>query len=822
MTFDRIQALIEADQKLALGEALKNLTPDERKDHAKDLVAYEKAHRAGDNRWQHAETLAIAGAGLLPNASALAPWLVRYRIFFQSRRPDNGITVVIDVLRHRELPWTPDLVTRIAAKMPARERWRQDLLHVVLEFCGDEPPDSDGFLLHLMDFGGHERWRPAFDALIPRMLETVGSGVVLGSARRRWPEFLCRQADRQVLLDGCLARLQQSGTPGEMDGFLALHEAIGVTLDEVAAHARDYVAMLPDARSTVASLAQNRLQWLDDAGRLDFGLLTEASRWVFGRTEKKLVRAQLTWLGKHAKANPDEALLTAAEMFAHESDDLRGQAVKLVVKHLGNASDATQAEIRALAEQLPADLAEQLGGSTAREDAVELPPFEPRPFPAPIATPDELTREVLAVFGHHSGAIDPSTVERILEALVRFAWQDRDALAKALEPFSDKTPWFDNARYNPRAEFVRAVIAARAKPRPLKRELSSEVDFAQNWEPGKGIGGLADQLAKRLHEIGRGLVHLPKPALVSTPTETSGLLDPATLLERLTRAESEGWEPWQRDLRQAADRLPRDTDAALFASLTSRAGAKVRDWLTSRTDPEIVITERTYRYPYRYAHELTDVGLYATVTPGLEQPEHSLREHDDWGPLIEWWPSSLPVQREVVAAHVVPHLRARTQSKGNDGPILPMLAEAHGPAGPALHLALCYGLGAELTLNRALAVDAMLILTARDQLDGRTLGDLLGQLLQRGDVVLNRVVPGLRDAARSGADRQVWDALTTALPRLWAHHRVADVVELAVELAQRVRPGGTVDGLAEVAARKGTSKAVVQARRLVAALGGTA
>jgi hypothetical protein len=151
-----------------------------------------------------------------------------------------------------------------------------------------------------------------------------------------------------------------------------------------------------------------------------------------------------------------------------------------------------------------------------------------------------------------------------------------------------------------------------------------------------------------------------------------------------------------------------------------------------------------------------------------------------------------------------------------------MLAEAHGPAGPALHLALSYGLGAELTVNRAHAVDAVLILAARDQLDGRTLGDFLGRLLERGDLVMNRVVPGLRDAARSGAARQIWDALTAVVPRLWTHNRVADVIELAVELAQRLRPGGTVGGLAEVAARKGSSKAVVQAKRLTSALGGTA
>ncbi|MDX8055822.1 DUF6493 family protein [Lentzea sp. BCCO 10_0798] len=822
MTFARIQALIESGRAYPLGEALKGLTAEQRKECAKDLIAYEKAHRASDGRWQHGEPLAIAGAGLLPSASALTPWLVRYPIsMHHSRRHDDNAGALVDVLRHRELTWMPDLVTRIAARMPTRERWRQDLLHVVLEFCGDDPPDSDGFLLHFMDSGVHTRWKPAFDTLIPRMLEVVGSGGIMG-ARRQWPEFLRDRADRQVLLDGCLARLQQGGTAAEVGGFLVLHEVIEVTVEEIAAHARDYVAMLPDSRSTVAGLAQDQLKRLDDAGRLDFGLLCEASRWVFGRTEKKLVRAQLTWLGKHGKANPDEVVLTAAELFAHKSDDLRGQAVKLIAKHLGNARDTTQAEVRALAEQLPGDLAEQLGGITSQEQAPELAAFEPRPFPSLIATLDELTGELLSAFGRNSSYVEPSTAERIIEAVVRFAWQDREALGEAIRPFSENTPWFDDSQHTPRSELIGAVLDARDKPRPLKHGVSTEVDFARNRKPEHGIGAVGDELAKRLYEIGRGLVHLPKPALVSTPTEMSGLIDPATLADRLARAEAEGWEPWQRDLRQAVQRLPRDTDTAVFASLTSKAAAKVRDWLASRTDPEIAIVERTYRHPWRYSSYMAETGLYATVTPGLEEPEQFLRDNDGWGPMMEWWPSSLPVQREVVAAHLVPHLRARTASKGADGPLLPMLAEAHGPAGPALHLALSYGLGAELTVNRAHAVDAVLILAARDQLDGRTLGDFLGRLLERGDLVMNRVVPCLRDAARSGAARQIWDALTTAVPRLWTHNRVADVIELAVELAQRLQPGGTVGGLAEVAARKGSSKAVVQAKRLMSALGGTA
>ncbi|MFD9699830.1 DUF6493 family protein [Lentzea sp. NPDC059081] len=831
MSFDRIQALIESRQLLALGEVLKSLGPEERAECAKELVAYEKKHRAGSRSWEHFDTLAVAGAGLLPSAATLTPWMMRYRIWWDETSPLNAGPVVLDVLRSRELPWTPDLVARLAAKMSARDLSRTDVLRVVLAFCGDTPPDTDGFLAHLMAFDGHRQWRPGFDPLIPRMLEVAGAGAAF-AVSREWLPLLRDRGDRRVVLDGCLARLQQSGGVTEMQGFLALHDVLDVTLDETAEHVRDYVAMLPDARSTVATLAQDRLRQLDEAGRLDFDLLGEASRWVFGRSEKKLVRTQLSWLGKHARTAPDEVVLITAELFAHESDDLRGHAVKLVAKHLAKISDTTRAELLVLAEQLPADLASQLGGVATQEESVILAPFTPGPWPEPIATLDELTREVLGLYGRNAGQIGGVAAERVVEAVVRFAWQDRETLTQAFQPIYDKHPWIlnrsaydaypDHAKRNAHTEFM-AVLAAVAEPAKPLGKISAAIHFAREWRvqlKRANNGGLAEQLAERLHEIEKGLRYSPRPALVSTPTAGSGLLDPTVLADRLAKADAEGWEPWQRDLKQACHRLPPTTTAADFAAVQGKPAAKVREWLSARTDPVITIEERTYHYPkyWRTQQDLSDTGLLAVVVPGLEEPQNRMHTFDEWGPMIEWWPSVLPAQREVVAAHLVPHLRGRTASKGGDGPLLPMLAESDGPAGPALHLALCYGLGAELTVNRAHAVDAVLILASRDQLDGALLGDLLGRTLDRG-LVVSRVVPGLRDAARSGAARQMWDAVSAALPQMWTSNRVADVVELAVELAQQVRPGGEVPGLAGVAARKGSSRAVVQAKRLVAALG---
>jgi hypothetical protein len=817
MSFDRIRALIESDQVLALGEVLKSLTPEERKAVAADLVPYEKKHRTGDGSWRHRESLAVAGAGVLPSASALTPWLVRYALWSAPKNPKSGTAVMIEVLRHRDPAWLPDLVARLAARMPTRELSRHDLLRVVLACCGENPPDSDGFVLHFLAFGDHEPWRPSFDVLFPRVLEVPGSGGYLGDARPV-QAVLCARMDRRQLLDGCLARLQQGGSPAEMKGFLELHRAIGVTPDEVAEHARDYVAMLPDSRSTVAAEAQERLKSLDERGKLDFDLLTDASRWVFGRTEKKLVRTQLTWLGKHAQARPDEVVLTVAELFAHESDDLRGQAVALIAEHQKKISDATRAELLALAEGLPSDLAARLGADAVAQDTAELAPFTPRPWPEPIATLDELTGEVRGLVARTTAFVDPVGLERIVEAVVRFAWQDREAVATAFEPIYDRHSWMrlrfdldepvDRARPDCRAEFF-AIIAAVAVPaEPHGRmERPAEPDT-----PGH-------HLAERLSEIARGLIRSPRPFLVSTPTEMSGLLDPASLLERLAKAEAQEWEPWSRDLRQACHRLPRDTRPEAFASLRGAAGTLLREWLTDRSDPVAELVERTRSTRYGYiAPAKLEKRLFATLDPGLPEPDRHWDGHHEWEALLPCWPAVLPAHREVVAAHLVPHLAHRRDSKGDDGALLPALAEADGPIGVATHLALAYGLGAEATVGRAHAVDALLVLASRGQFDGTALGEVVGALVERGELALNRVVPCLRDVARSGAARQVWDLVATALPQSWSHNRAADLVELAVELAQLLKPGGTVEGLAEVAARKGTSKAVVQARRLSGAL----
>jgi hypothetical protein len=104
------------------------------------------------------------------------------------------------------------------------------------------------------------------------------------------------------------------------------------------------------------------------------------------------------------------------------------------------------------------------------------------------------------------------------------------------------------------------------------------------------------------------------------------------------------------------------------------------------------------------------------------------------------------------------------------GPLLIALAKADGPVQTATLEAFAYPLNARDQHDRAAAVDALLVLTARGQLDGAALGRRIGELAVTTELMaLGRIVPCLRDLARSGAAAQTWDALAALLPPLISH-----------------------------------------------------
>jgi hypothetical protein len=339
---------------------------------------------------------------------------------------------------------------------------------------------------------------------------------------------------------------------------------------------------------------------------------------------------------------------------------------------------------------------------------------------------------------------------------------------------------------------------------------------------------------------------------MATPTAACGLLDPQVLLDRLARTAAEGWQPWEYDLQQALLRLPRDPrpDLADHARrLATRAGDRLARWLTDGglADPTVlrqnvtVFSRPALRAavvppptlpepgpPPPWAHGTGDTGegggfdpLQASLATRLcALPAPTGRQYDYYAAARSWftcWPAILPAYRDVTAAHLIPYLEQLTDTDHGTAIVLPLLAETDGPLGPAMTLALAYGLGATDARDRASTVDALLTLAGLGQLDSAALGADIATLTSTGTLKLTRVVPALRDAATAGAYPHVWPIIAAALPPLLGEkppNRIADLLALGTEIAGKAGADGAIPALAAYAERNGANRTATEARRL--------
>ncbi|WP_433175030.1 DUF6493 family protein [Actinoallomurus sp. CA-150999] len=904
-----LEPLFEASDIRAVAELARGLSDEERRALVTPLKEYERRlRRDWGYRWSNRATaVTIAGAACLSGATALAPWLARgelrehvtpqplptsaatpQEVVVWQNRPTayDVVSAVLDILIERDAAWLPGLIHRLAERLRVREWSADDLWRLVAgltERTGIDPPLTDGFVLGLVEehaFNGSaaiERVRrdPRWAAVVLRAFEVEQVGGWFGqSGDNGWPAALAALTaeglvGRDALLDACLGALQRGGRAGALRGFLAVHEAIAPTLDELAARARDYAALLPDGPSTVAGMAQDALFRLDDARRLELDTLLDASRSVLLRSEKKLVRAQLKRLDAVARrGDSSEVVRVLATAFGQEAADLQERALSLTIEH---ASPDMYAELAEGAAVLPADFrkraTEAFGGDPSEPTApVSGPPaWSPSPPPAPIGSPSELAEEFAALWAGQENVVDPVALERVLAALVAFAWTDRAALRDALDPVMKRyrmspglaSPpdghWYPDESH----ELSSAIGAAVTPPAP---HIGAWERQWQKWEQRwrKAVArrlwpGPERVLTLRLHEIAIGLAYDPRPILVSPPTTASGLIDPAELLGRLERLAAEGLEPWPLDLEQALLRLPRQVDDAIAVRarrIGTAAATCLADRLADGGLPFPEVTRHRHEFNARhwgdeeYVRDLVTmtsrapVGSSAAVLTTLSASEfRPARYYTTYW--MSCWPAMIPAHRDISASHLALHFAVHTRSGRGAGPLLPMLAEADGPIGVGMTLALAYGLGAHDRADRACAVDALLILAARERHeaaspggadalvegpdgtrgegpDWSALGGELGTMARDGVLSLNRVVPALTDLARSGVWAQTWEVIAAALPPALEGRpqRLADLLALGVEVAGVVRPREGIPALKAVAERGGSSRLVAEARRL--------
>ncbi|MFD7256827.1 hypothetical protein [Streptomyces sp. NPDC059874] len=456
-------------------------------------------------------------------------------------------------------------------------------------------------------------------------------------------------------------------------------------------------------------------------------------------------------------------------------------------------------------------------------------------------SPGALADEVAAVLADRR---DPGveTFERLLSAVVVHAYRDREALAAAL----GSVPREFAVRPNRRVACLAGIVGAAVEP--VRAEESWEnagagwLELCQHVALDYIAGARVDELQARLRAGD------PVPFPLSAPSGPTGAVEPRHLVERLAEYARLGVRPGPADLGQALLRCggPVDAEAVRAAEkLDSAEGPRVADWLRQGGLPqragwrerESGAPERPSRRRGARAGRRILVGhqaiegrgafprqfwsLFRKFEPAISCPHWSLPDFRDAHTV-----AALPWHPEIAAARLLTGVASAADQDGGRGApaFLEALAAADGPAGPAVHLAVAYGLASAPEEDREAAVRALLLLAARGRLDGELLGRELAELVGLGTLKVALVTESLRAAATApqGA-APVWAVLAAGLPGLLAATRPHAHGALLAVAADSARLSGARGELPEVTAlaqRPGSSRLLKEARRLRDALAG--
>ncbi|TDD31075.1 hypothetical protein E1286_45380, partial [Nonomuraea terrae] len=873
-----IRKLIETRHADRLAERVKELDEEGRKEVAARLPHLLKELRGRFDRWDtglvdYAIVLRVAGAATLGGAAAVASWLYRRDFAPQWAGADSDVDLVLAVVADRPAAWRADLAKRLALRARTSDDRGMPLALALLRATGVEPPPHDplvsGWLTSHLN-GPQEGLPddPLLDHLLPRLFEAEGAGRVLqweNDPRRGWLAALPALAEsgrvqREMLIDGCVRRFLRGGTPIDLRFFVRLHEALAPSPAESAAYARDYLRLLPASPGQVAELAVKRLRALDDhtaamsgstagggraAGDATPGGLTpddlaEAWESLLFRSERKLVRAGLSWLDRSVRRTPELAGVVAAPLaraFAAESRDLQEKAVELAVAHAAAMDEEGRATVREAIELLPYDLGRRAaeafpGGTVAKPEPAFAPPLLP-------AAPERSGRLVAPTssLAELSDLMNPHIVswpswekwERMLAGFVALATLDRAGLVAALRDQMPRSSYPSVSWHYPGGSWNRAehwLFGA-------ARSLTGTAPEAGTWRrllPTRRMTPPHRMLLHRAAEVVRAVEEgtLP-PVLLATPTHSTGHVAADELVRRLEILAAAGAKPLAADLQQALLRLPRTPDPeamARAARLASPSARIVAEWRCPEVRVELDWTCGSKAdcddwHDGSHHHDMRPV-LAATAEPtGLPLADLLLGSFESTASEAQhlaWWAATLPSHREVAAAHALPHVLRHhwTDSPAGSGR-LRGLARAEGAPGAAFAAMLAHALGDP---EQADAVDVLLEVAARDELPADEVGRQAGLLGANGHVKLTDLTAALDAAASRGAYAQVWLIAAAALPALLPapgqrpRHGLTGFVTLAATTAEWCGAHGEIPAVRDAAARRGTSGLLRELRRL--------
>ncbi|GGN81993.1 hypothetical protein GCM10010112_59060 [Actinoplanes lobatus] len=794
----------------------------------------------GEGPWERSTSPAglfgLTVIACMPTAARAAALLTR-----RSMRDWGRIRVdlFLEIARARELPWIGDLGVRLCGRLPARNPAPRDweFAEALLIEGGAEPPVTEpvvrGWLaaVRFAPLADHFRASPWLDLLLPSAFELDGLSGVEASFPYAVAQLTAEgRLDRATVLAATADRLTRPGTASALRPFARLHDALSPAPAETAPHLPVYARLLPEAPSPVAAMARGVLQALDDDGRLPLETLLEIGAATLVRSEKTLVREQIDWLDRVARREPDRAgeiLETVAVALAHPSLDLQERALGVIAVHLGAAGPETVTRLAEAAGGLTGTVRAMAGALLGPVPAeppgvVATPPAGRRAvaMPPPIGSAAELAEELTAL--RHGGSA--VRWERVMAGLVTLHHAGKLA----------------------------------GMPAEVIRMLPTGFEVPPFNVP-------ADVLTWRLAELSARLTGSPVPVLLATPTDVSGSIGAGTLVERMERLEEAGRDPWPVDFEQALLRVADTGDATVLAraaALGSPEGDRLAGWLGAARVETVGTRVEQPAGHYGYdAWTPVDTGpklirrVVVTMAPRRDDPRLPLlgrllftigrrpTAREDYLSFHHCPPEvlamTLPHDREAVAAWALPEIAALADRDSRDETALPLLGDCSGPPGPAVALALAYGLGARHQPGRAAAVDTYLAVTAgtgpppaaAGTCPGVTagagplpaaVGAELGDLCADGAVKLTRVVPALADAHAAGASAAVWETITGALPPLLkaTPRGLPDLLELATRVASQLGRRGEVPGLGTLAERGGGARLTREAKRLRTTLTG--
>ncbi|MET7482860.1 DUF6493 family protein [Streptomyces sp. NPDC005538] len=824
--------------------------------------------------------LHAAGAACETGAAAAATWIAASDMRWGQSSP----ALLIDILGDRDTDWLADVTHRLAGR-PASSSVPYELMAGLVRLSGCPVPTTDAYVRGWVEHVGHlwqrgdtllDRLRkdPHLAELVAAVFETedIGSPLEWASAEgpNSWVDALAQLSaegtlDRRRTVDACVARLLRGGTTLDNRVFLRLLKALALTREEQRERIADWLALASDGVSMVASHAQAVLGSLALDGELTPRRLAELSDAVLFRPEKKLVRAQLVLLGKVLARDASaaaEVLPALAQAFGHADAEVQERALKLVERHAKKiGSPDALAELAAAADQLVPALrtravktlgaAPVTAASTVYEELLPPAPEPVRLSPTPESAV-ELAEEVGVLL---AGEGDVTAFERVLDGLVRHAHRDHASLAEALGPVVARRWWERTDAESTRrpddyfkgqhhsfgsTESALELLLATVRGKVLTATLHDGTRHSHRSREC-GHSALSRAFDARVWEVAYRLRAEPLPFLLSTPSWSTGLLEPDELVGRLDTYRQLGARVSAADFAQALLRVRRGDRAAAAAAaeraeaLGTAEGTRLARWLMSDSPALPLSRRRTFgpRVLLEFGELLDVQDEFPEQFRTLGRPVTVYGDHwycYHWSrDMQRHWLAILPERRELVAARLVRDVSAvALDDTRGAAAVLPSLAESDGAAGEATHLCMAYGLGARHPEDRLAAVDALLVLAARGQLDVARLGTDLGELVRSGAVKPSRLTESVRTGAATGANATIWGILRHTLAALLADldgearpartRGLGDLLGVAAECAERAGARGELPHLAQTAARSGSSRLVTQARRLRSAL----